>query len=578
MGKSCLLISYTTNAFPSEYVPTVFDNYSANVMVDGKPVSLGLWDTAGQEDYDRLRPLSYPQTDVFFLCYSVENPNSFENIEPKWIPEIRHHCPNVPIILVACKVDLREGDAKYTSRGTRLVTREDGTALAKKLGVKFCETSALTQQGLKTCFDEAIRACLSAPQSKKKSGFRFGKKQKEAPTPPVMPPAGLAPKVEIETSTFGEDWYKMLESPKHADVTLVLEGEHKLDAHKIVLSSASKVFERIFGISSATQNNQLLQVDNEYSIEKLNSGAVPGIASVYELGDKEKTKTTIEISEDISAKTFVHVLEFLYAGVPKLPDLDEIGRAAINELDRVAGIFKLSQLQTICTNILTEQEFLNPSIGTYLNDQTGSTMKKLFFNQPEIADVKFLVEGETIFAHKCVLCTRCEVMAAMFGGHFMEGNKGVSQIKLPGTNSESFLAFLEYLYTDHSPIEETDSVGLLVLADEYGQTRLQNLCELYITKEVDKHVTKNIEKSDIDIIGLLLTSQGHNAVQLSDWCLHFISSNYLAFQNRKEFSLLTGDNKSHIDEHRWPPVSYLKEIAEYEEKYGDKKKDGCRVM
>ena len=107
VGKSCLLIAYTTNAFPGEYVPTVFDNYSANVMYNGKPISLGLWDTAGQEDYDRLRPLSYPQTDIFLLCYDVSRKASLENIVSKWIPEISHHCPHTPFLVIGLKSDLR---------------------------------------------------------------------------------------------------------------------------------------------------------------------------------------------------------------------------------------------------------------------------------------------------------------------------------------------------------------------------------------------------------------------------------------------------------------------------------------
>ena len=97
-GKTCLLISYTSNTFPTDYVPTVFDNFSANVVVNGSTVNLGLWDTAGQEDYNRLRPLSYRGADVFILAFSLISKASYENVSKKWIPELKHYAPGVPII------------------------------------------------------------------------------------------------------------------------------------------------------------------------------------------------------------------------------------------------------------------------------------------------------------------------------------------------------------------------------------------------------------------------------------------------------------------------------------------------
>lgn len=181
VGKTCMLISYTTNSFPGEYVPTVFDNYTATVVIkQGSkdiPVNIGLWDTAGQEDYDRLRYLSYPNTDVFLVCFSVVSPDSYDNLKTKWLPEIRNYQPNTPFILVGSKLDLRNDPGRIealAAEGKEPLTREDGERLAAELGAAgYMECSALTQEGLKEVFDRAIITALQAktkPEGSKKRG------------------------------------------------------------------------------------------------------------------------------------------------------------------------------------------------------------------------------------------------------------------------------------------------------------------------------------------------------------------------------------------------------------------------
>ncbi|GES92503.1 Rho-related GTP-binding protein RhoA-B [Rhizophagus clarus] len=123
--------------------------------VDKKNVELALWDTAGQEDYDRLRPLSYPDAHVILICYSIDSIDSLENVEEKWYPEVKSFCPNLPIILVGNKTDLRNGD----DGSRRLVTTQEGKRVADKIGaVGHFECSAKYNDGVNAIFDNAVRA------------------------------------------------------------------------------------------------------------------------------------------------------------------------------------------------------------------------------------------------------------------------------------------------------------------------------------------------------------------------------------------------------------------------------------
>ncbi|CAG9938977.1 unnamed protein product [Clonostachys rosea f. rosea IK726] len=160
-GKTCLLISYSQGYFPEKYVPTVFENYITYPVhpPDGKTVELALWDTAGQEEYDRLRPLSYPETDLIFVCFAIDCPNSLDNVLDKWYPEVLHFCPYTPLILVGLKSDLRYKKTcieMLKTQGLTPVTTEQGMAVAKKMSAQYMECSSREMVGVDEIFERAI--------------------------------------------------------------------------------------------------------------------------------------------------------------------------------------------------------------------------------------------------------------------------------------------------------------------------------------------------------------------------------------------------------------------------------------
>ncbi|KAM6069514.1 rho-related GTP-binding protein RhoD isoform 2-T2 [Theristicus caerulescens] len=165
-GKTSLLLAFAKGDFPKVYVPTVFEKYTASLQVGDKPVKIHLWDTAGQEDYDRLRPLSYSDANVVLICFDVTNPNSYDNILTKWYPEVNHFCKGVPVLLVGCKTDLRcdqEVLRKLQEGRLEPISYQQAKAMARQVhAVSYLECSARYQENVRDIFLKACGAALSA--------------------------------------------------------------------------------------------------------------------------------------------------------------------------------------------------------------------------------------------------------------------------------------------------------------------------------------------------------------------------------------------------------------------------------
>lgn len=157
VGKTALLVRFTSETFPDSYRPTVYENTGVDVFMDGIQISLGLWDTAGHDTFRQIRPMSYQQADVVLLCYSVANPNSLNNLRHKWIAEVREFLPRVPVLVVATQTDHREMGPYRTN----CTTSSEGKQVAQEIRAKgYLECSALSNRGVQQVFECAVRTAV----------------------------------------------------------------------------------------------------------------------------------------------------------------------------------------------------------------------------------------------------------------------------------------------------------------------------------------------------------------------------------------------------------------------------------
>ena len=174
IGKTSLLYKHVLGHVPEGHgCLSSCDNHVIMTHVDGEKVQLRLWDTEGSKDYDRLRPLSYPNTNLFLLCFSVDEPTSLKSIKERWYPELNHHCPGTPIILVGTKEDLRGNRDGEALKEQPQVSAEEGLKMSREIGAGgYVECSASSGGGVAEVFTETARLATASPVTVTRSRCR----------------------------------------------------------------------------------------------------------------------------------------------------------------------------------------------------------------------------------------------------------------------------------------------------------------------------------------------------------------------------------------------------------------------
>ncbi|KAG5834467.1 hypothetical protein ANANG_G00261830 [Anguilla anguilla] len=604
-GKTRLICARACNATLTQYqllathVPTVWaiDQYRvcqevlerSRDVVDEVSVSLRLWDTFG--DHHKDRRFAYGRSDVVVLCFSLANPNSLRHVRTMWFPEIKHFCPRTPIILVGCQLDLRYADLDAVNRARRPLAKpikptdilhpERGHEVAKELGIPYYETSIVAQFGVKDVFDNAIRAALI---SRRHLQFWKSHLKKGGATRVFAHKVYLATSCSKFYDLFTLDLESLGGSRGDAEDGEVDEEEEQsrrgakeqagrtksLDIDKDGEMGSQGPKRPLLlqqGSLRTSQSDNAIPARSECEVGSLGAGRAltgwgRGFLSVClehvedPVTGRPRLMTVVSMDGLIQKRPFQAVLQYLYTG-----SLDE-SRGDLMQVATIAELLEVFDLRMMVANVLNHESFMNQEITKAFHVRRANRIKECL-NKGTFADVVFRLDDGYLPAHKPLLISSCDWMAAMFRGSFMESY--VNEVSIPNTSSACMRAVLEYLYCGSlTPCPDLQPIDLIVLANRLCLPRLVAFTEQYAVEELLQSTMKGVD-IDGQVLIYLEMAQFHNAKQLSAWCLHHICTSYNSICRKfpKEMKAMAPENQKHFEKHRWPPVWFLKEEDRY---------------
>lgn len=428
------------------HFPTVFaiDQYHvsreirerANFRVDGVDVALRLWDTFGDHEFNRK--FAYQNAHVVLLCFAINCPRTFKNVNAVWYSEIKKYCPRTPIILVGMQSDWRLY-SKHTTvhtgsslskrmRECSLITPDMGRQVAREIGATYYETSVVTMWGVQHMFENAIRAALIARRQTRFWSSHLKGVQKPQLQPPYLPEKPDAPSISVPSSMYKENLKGLLNSGMCSDVEFQVHGQ-AIKAHRVILCAAAPTFANLFSLKKAENRSGFGTPGKLVYQDALvfgKPGSLPrGFVSIDSknsdwTSEDHSSAIQVEVDNFISYKTFMYILEFLYSGNIPL-------EACTEELEEAARNLQLFDLVDYVDNVMSNAEYMNTEVHSRMVREMTSRAKKLV-NLQMFSDVVFQIEGKIVVAHKAFLVAQCEMMAAMFmAGHFKES--GVQAVR-----------------------------------------------------------------------------------------------------------------------------------------------------